>query len=82
MRVVSTHDAKTHLSSLLRDVERGEEVQILRGGTPVARIVRVDATAVVSRRPKVGTVTSAKVKCAPEAFSPLGPDELEKWGFA
>ncbi|MFT3798595.1 type II toxin-antitoxin system Phd/YefM family antitoxin [Microbacterium sp.] len=40
--VVGVHEAKTHLSRLLHDVESGTEVQINRGSTPVARIVAVE----------------------------------------
>ena len=36
---VGALDAKTHLSSLLDRVERGEEVLITRRGVPVARLV-------------------------------------------
>ena len=39
MTTVGVGEAKTHLSELLRRVERGEEVIIERGGTPVARLV-------------------------------------------
>jgi len=39
MTQVSVHEAKTHLSRLLKDVERGEEVIIARNGEPVAQIV-------------------------------------------
>jgi antitoxin (DNA-binding transcriptional repressor) of toxin-antitoxin stability system len=42
MTTVSVHEAKTHLSRLLRAVEAGEEVVITRGGEPVARIERVE----------------------------------------
>jgi prevent-host-death family protein len=38
---VGVHEAKTTLSQLLRRVQAGEEVTILRGGTPVARLVPV-----------------------------------------
>jgi prevent-host-death family protein len=38
---VGVHEAKTKLSQLLRRVQAGEEVTILRGGTPVARLVPV-----------------------------------------
>jgi prevent-host-death family protein len=38
---VGVHEAKTNLSQLLRRVQAGEEVTILRGGTPVARLVPV-----------------------------------------
>ncbi len=36
---VGAFDAKTHLSSLLDKVTRGEEVLITRRGVPVARLV-------------------------------------------
>jgi prevent-host-death family protein len=36
---VGVHEAKTHLSRLLRHVMAGEEVVISRGGSPVARLV-------------------------------------------
>jgi prevent-host-death family protein len=39
-REVNVHQAKTHLSRLLQDVERGEEIIIARAGKPVARLVR------------------------------------------
>jgi prevent-host-death family protein len=42
---VGVHEAKTHLSRLLRDVEQGSEVIIERGGRPIARIVRAGEAA-------------------------------------
>ena len=39
MLTVGAFEAKTHLSSLLERVERGEEVVITRHGRPVARLV-------------------------------------------
>ncbi|HSZ69425.1 MAG TPA: type II toxin-antitoxin system prevent-host-death family antitoxin [Solirubrobacteraceae bacterium] len=39
VRRVGVHEAKTHLSRLLRAVEEGEEVVLMRAGTAVARIV-------------------------------------------
>ncbi len=41
-KTVNVHDAKTHLSKLLADVERGEEVVIARRGKPVAKMVRYE----------------------------------------
>jgi prevent-host-death family protein len=41
MAEVNVHQAKTHLSRLLRRVEEGEEVVISRAGKPVARLVPV-----------------------------------------
>jgi prevent-host-death family protein len=37
-RLVNVHEAKTHLSRLLQDVERGEEILIGRSGEPIARL--------------------------------------------
>jgi prevent-host-death family protein len=39
MEEVSVHEAKTHLSRLLRRVALGEEIIISRGGEPIARLV-------------------------------------------
>ncbi|MYC34756.1 MAG: type II toxin-antitoxin system Phd/YefM family antitoxin [Chloroflexi bacterium] len=41
MVTVNIHEAKTHLSRLLAQVEPGEEVVIARNGKPVARLVSV-----------------------------------------
>ena len=38
MTIVNIHQAKTHLSRLLAEVARGEEVIISRAGTPIARL--------------------------------------------
>jgi prevent-host-death family protein len=38
---VGVHEAKTHLSELLRAVASGAEVEILRNGKPVAKLVPV-----------------------------------------
>jgi prevent-host-death family protein len=40
---VNIHEAKSHLSSLLRRVAAGEEIVITRAGRPIARLVPVDA---------------------------------------
>lgn len=40
-KTVNVHEAKTHLSRLLQDVEAGREVVIARAGRPVARLVPV-----------------------------------------
>ncbi len=38
MKIVNVHEAKTTLSQLLADVERGEDVLIARNGTPIAKL--------------------------------------------
>ena len=44
MTVVGVHEAKTHLSQLLRRVAEGEEIEIHSNGRPVSRLVPVEAT--------------------------------------
>lgn len=39
MRQVNIHEAKTHLSRLIEEVEDGHEVVIARAGKPVARLI-------------------------------------------
>jgi prevent-host-death family protein len=40
---INVHEAKTHLSRLLKRVEAGEEITISRAGVPVAKMVAVAA---------------------------------------
>ena len=40
-RTYNSHEAKTHLSRLLQQMESGEEIVIARAGVPVARLVPV-----------------------------------------
>lgn len=55
MITVGAFDAKTHLSTLLERVARGEQVVITRHGKPVARLIpekaaaRADIDAVIGR---------------------------------
>ena len=39
---VSTFEAKTHLSRLLQEVEKGRTITITRRGKPIARLVPID----------------------------------------
>jgi prevent-host-death family protein len=43
MKQVGIFEAKTHLSSLLDEVEKGGEVTITRHGKPVAKLVQATA---------------------------------------
>lgn len=55
MITVGAFDAKTHLSTLLERVARGEEVVITKHGKPVARLIpeqaaqRADMDAIIGR---------------------------------
>ena len=41
MATVGAYEAKTHLSSLLERVQRGEEITITRHGMPIAKLVPI-----------------------------------------
>jgi prevent-host-death family protein len=42
MDIVGAFEAKTHLSSLLERVAKGEKITITKHGKPVARLVPID----------------------------------------
>ena len=69
---VKIHEAKTHLSRLLERVAMGEEVIIAKAGTPVAKLVPVEAP------PKKRVLGSARGKfTVPEDFNDPLPKEIE-----
>ena len=39
MKIVNMHEAKTTLSQLVEEAERGEDIVLARAGKPVAKIV-------------------------------------------
>ncbi|MBX3184846.1 MAG: type II toxin-antitoxin system Phd/YefM family antitoxin [Polyangiaceae bacterium] len=75
VRSFSVHEAKTNLSRLLEAVERGHEVVITRGKTPVARLVRF-AQPKVERR--FGAMRG-RAKVTDDFFAPLPEEELAAW---
>jgi prevent-host-death family protein len=83
MKSVTTHQAKTQLSQLIEQVRAGEEIVILRGSVPVARLVPFHGgeNPEAPRRPRIGTLTSEPVHCSPDAFAPMGDEELSEWGL-
>ncbi len=48
MKTVNVHEAKSTLSRLLEDVERGETVVIARNGKPVAELVAISRRTLAS----------------------------------
>jgi antitoxin (DNA-binding transcriptional repressor) of toxin-antitoxin stability system len=50
-RSYSIGEAKTQLSRLIAEVERGEHVELRRGKTPVARLVPTASPGAVRRTP-------------------------------
>jgi prevent-host-death family protein len=77
MTTVTVHAAKTNLSKLLAQVEAGEEVVIMRGSTPVAKLVPI---AKPVRRQRVAGRLAGKARLTEAFFEPLPPEELDAWG--
>ncbi len=72
MKQVNTHEAKTHLSRLLRRVAAGEEITIANRGVPVARLVPVPAEKPMRKLGAYGDT----IKIADDFDAPLPPDVL------
>jgi len=71
METVKVHQAKTHLSALLKRVEAGEEILIARGDRGVARLVPVEPA-----RRELGF---GSYRLPDGFFDELPEDELEVW---
>ena len=77
---VTIHEAKTHLSRLVAEVEAGREVVLARGKTPVAKIVPLNPVPRKSRQ--LGWLRHDSKGSDPLAYGfwdPLPGDELELW---
>ena len=72
---VSVSSAKTHLSQLLVRVEAGEVITIVRGRTPVTKLV----PAIRKGKREFGAMRG-KISIGPRYFEPLPDDELDRWG--
>ena len=75
MATVTIHAAKTHLSRLIEQVERGEEVVIARGKTPVVRLVPY---AQEQSKRGFGSM-KGKVWLDESFWEPLPEEELRLW---
>lgn len=80
MITITTHEAKTHLSRYLADVEKGEKFIIARGKSAVAMLVPVKKQR-QKPRPKVGDIKGKPFKFSASAFAPLTVEELKEWGL-
>lgn len=75
-RVVNIHEAKTHLSRLLAEVERGAEVVVARNGKPIAKLVGI------SKQHRVPTPNQYKGQIwMSDDFDEMSEEELALWGM-
>lgn len=77
----TVHQAKTHFSKILREVEEGKEVIVTRGKKPVARIIAVEQPGQPAKLPFRLMGAFPEISWAPDAFGPLSDEELREMGF-
>lgn len=71
---VTVHQAKTHLSRLLAQVEAGGSVIITRRGKPVAKL-----EAIAQRGPRQPGALKGLISIDERFFEPLPEEELRAW---
>ena len=75
MIVVNVHEAKTHLSKLLKQAAAGEEVVVASAGRPVAKIVAYDEPL----QPRTPGMLAGQIKIADD-FDELPLEFAEAFG--
>ena len=73
----TVHQAKTNLSRLLEEAEKGKEVVIARGRTPVAKLVAIGR----GQKRRAPGKFKGQFSIKPSAFDPMTPAELKEWGI-
>jgi prevent-host-death family protein len=76
MKTVNVHEAKTHLSRLLEEVEAGQEVVIARAGRPVARLTALQP----ARPPRRLGILAGRYTVPEDWDTPLPPDVIAHFG--
>ena len=75
----TVHQAKTHLSRLLKEAEAGEDVVVMRGKMPVAKIVPISVAPAPKRQ--LAGLYRGRVTFDDKALDPLNDEELAELGF-
>jgi len=73
-KTVNVHEAKTHLSRLIAEVEQGGEITIARAGRPVARLV-----AVAPRPKRELGLERGQIWISPDFDDPMPDAWLDDW---
>jgi prevent-host-death family protein len=75
----TVHQAKTHFSRLLKEAEAGQEVIVMRGSKPVAKIVPISMAPAPKRQ--LAGLYRGRVTFDDKALEPLTDEELAELGF-
>jgi len=74
MREIGAVEAKNKLSTLLAEVEHGEEIVITRRGRPVAKLVPIDA----GHHPQIARAAVEQIRELAKTMR-LGPFDWSEW---
>jgi len=75
----TVHQAKTHFSRLLKEAEAGQEVIVMRGTKPVAKLVPIEPPA---PRGIILGGFEGLVSADDSVFDPLTDEQMIEYGFA
>jgi len=75
----TVHQAKTHFSRLLKEAEAGQEVVVMRGSKPVAKVVAINELP-KTRRGLIG-LFAGTMEYDDKVFDPMTDEELVEYGF-
>jgi prevent-host-death family protein len=77
----TVHQAKTHLSRLLKEAEAGQEVIVMRGSKPVAKIVAINEPATDELPFRLMGAYRGRISWDEDAFDPMTDEELIEAGL-
>ena len=73
----TVHQAKTNLSRLIEEAQRGNEVVIARGKTPVVKLVAIGR----GQKQRTPGKFRNRITIRPSFFEPMSAAELKEWGL-
>lgn len=77
----TVHQAKTNFSRILKEVEAGQEVIVMRGKKPVAKIVALDQPKKQELPFRLLGAYRGKIRFDDSIFAPASDEELREMGF-
>src|SRR5580692_11642736 len=76
----SVHQAKTHFSRLIKEAEAGQEVIVMRGKKPVAKLVPIEPVTSGAKRRLAGGYEGL-IHFDDSVFAPLTDEQMIEYGF-
>ena len=77
----TVHQAKTHFSRLLKEAEAGQEVIVMRGNKPVAKIIPINQPKEPEQPFRLMGAYRGLIHWDEDAFDPMTDQELVECGL-